>query len=80
MDVKRDDDGTMISSRLIRGSTCCCHQRLPQLHSKGLKGRDVWRRTLILFVVAMVAGGNNGMPQQQMEVIMVWWQVAIKRC
>ncbi len=61
-------------------STCCCHQHLPQLHSEGLKGRDVWRRTLILFVVAMMAGGKNGVPWQQMEVIMVWWQEAIKRC
>jgi hypothetical protein len=34
--------------------TWCCCQRLPQLPSGGLKGRDIRRRTSIIFAAAMV--------------------------
>jgi hypothetical protein len=79
MDVKRDDDDATIVSRQTRGSTCCHHQRLPQLPSKESNGRDVWRRTLIIFIEAMVAGGDDGLLRWQIEVVMVWWQVAMKK-
>ncbi len=51
----------------------------PQLPSKGSKGREMWRRTLIIFVMAMVACSDSGLPRQRMEVVMVWWQVAMKK-
>jgi hypothetical protein len=54
MDIKRDNNDATIASRRTRGSTCCCRQCLPQLPSGGSKGRDVWRRTSIVFIAAMV--------------------------
>ncbi len=79
MDVKGDNDDARIASRRTRGFTCCCHQRLPQLPSRGSKGRDVQRRTLIIFITAMMASSNDGLMWWRMEVVMVWWQVAIKK-
>jgi hypothetical protein len=37
------------------------------------------RRTLIIIITAMVAGGDDSLPWQWMEVVMVWWQVAMKK-
>jgi hypothetical protein len=39
----------------------------------------VQRRTSIVFIAAIVAGDNDGLPQRRMEVVMIWWQVAMKK-
>jgi hypothetical protein len=79
MDVKRDDNDTTIASRQTRGLTCCCHQHVPQLPSGRSKVRDMRRRPSIVFAAVMVAGSNDGLPPRWMEVVMVWWQVALKK-